>query len=180
MTEPDVTGPGDSEATVTRRRPSTASRAAWLALLLFGTWLLWSGLFKPLLIGLGIVSTALTVYVAKRMGFFDTDLYAFRVSVRLIGYVGWLGKEVVRSSFDVARLVLTPSLPISPTVVEIEAQSSDPVDQVILGNSITLTPGTLALDVHNGRVLVHALTRAGADEVSAGEMNARVTRMRAE
>jgi len=55
-----------------------------------------------------------------------------------------------------------------------------PVDQAILANSITLTPGTLALDVHDGEIIVHALTRAGADELERGEMDRRVAALRVE
>ena len=53
-----------------------------------------------------------------------------------------------------------------------------PFDQVILGNSITLTPGTLALDVYEGVIKVHALTEAGARELAAGDMDRRVTGLR--
>ena len=162
------------------RNRSIVLRVAWLAMLLFGTWLLWSGLFKPLLIGLGVLSTALTVYVAKRMGFFDTSLYTSKISFRHVGYLAWLGKQVVLSSLEVARVVLHPRLPISPTVIEIDSRSPNQVDQVILANSITLAPGTLAMDVHDGRLLIHALTKTAAAELTAGEMNSRVARMREE
>ena len=68
----------------------------------------------------------------------------------------------MRSSLEVARVILDPRLPISPRIVEIEATARHPVDQVILGNSITLTPGTIALDVQGGVLQVHTLTQEGA------------------
>ncbi len=137
-------------------------------------WLVWSGLFKPLLIALGAVSCLLILYLAKRMRHFDSDTYAMRFGPRLLAYWAWLFKEVVKSSLEVARLVLHPKLPISPTVVDIKATADHPVDQVLLANSITLTPGTLAIDLHKGIIKVHALTKEGADELMAGEMNRRV------
>jgi multicomponent Na+:H+ antiporter subunit E len=168
--------PDNMSGSTTSNR-SVLRRALLFALLLFATWLVWSGLFKPILITLGFLSCALTVYIARRMGFFDTT-YGLKVSLRPIGYLAWLCKEVLFSSLEVARVVLTPRLPISPTVIAIDALSAHTADQVILANSITLTPGTLALDVHDGRILVHALTKAGAAELTAGEMNARVARLR--
>ena len=148
-----------------------------LALLVAG-WLLWSGLFKPLLLWLGAFSCVLTVYLAKRTGYFDSEVFAWRFGPRLFGYWGWLAKEIARSSYEVARIVLNPRLPISPQVFEIKATALHPVDQTMLANSITLTPGTLALDVHKGIILVHSLTKSGADELIAGEMDRRVAALR--
>lgn len=156
----------------------TITRMLVLLVPLVAAWLLWSGIYKPLLIVLGIFSCLLTIYIKHRMQYFDTDVFALRFGRRLVGYWLWLAKEVVKSSLDVARIVLTPSLPISPEVVTIKASSTHPVDQAILANSITLTPGTLALDVYKGEIIVHALTTDGADELRKGEMDRRVAALR--
>jgi len=149
-----------------------------LLALLITTWLLWSGIFKPLLLMLGVFSCLLTIYVKHRMGYFETELFALGYGRRLLTYWAWLAKEVVKSSLDVARIVIDPKLPISPQVVKIKASCTHPVDQAILANSITLTPGTLALDVHNGEISVHTLTQAGADDLLQGEMDRRVSALR--
>jgi multicomponent Na+:H+ antiporter subunit E len=153
-------------------------RAASLLALLIAAWVLWSGQFQPLLLALGAFSCLITVYLTGRMGYFDNDVFALRFGVRLLSYWAWVAKEVVRSSIEVARVVLNPRLPISPQIVEIKATASHPVDQAILGNSITLTPGTLALDVHRGRIQVHCLTQASADDLLSGEMDRRVAALR--
>lgn len=145
-----------------------------LLFFLAAAWLVWSGIFKPLLLGLGLISCVLTVYVKNRMDYFQTKVFAFRFGRRLINYWGWLIKEIVKSSIEVARVVIDPKLPASPQVVKIEAKCKEPVVQTILANSITLTPGTLALDVHDGIITVHTLTKEGADELKKGEMNERV------
>ncbi|TQV70227.1 sodium:proton antiporter [Exilibacterium tricleocarpae] len=137
-------------------------------------WLLWSGLYKPLLLALGAFSCLITVYLARRMGYFENDLFALRFGPRLFHYWGWLAKEVVRSSMEVTRIVLDPRLPISPQVVDVKATCKHPVSQALLGNSITLTPGTLTVDLHNGVIKVHCLTRSGAEGLMAGEMDRRV------
>lgn len=145
-----------------------------LAVLLVVSWLLWSGMFTPLLLGFGAFSCLLILYLAKQMRYFDTETYSFRYGIRLFGYWTWLAVEVVKSSLQVARIVLHPRLPISPQVVDIKATAGHPVDQVLLANSITLTPGTLSLDVYNGIIKVHALTEEGADDLMSGEMDRRV------
>ena len=167
-----------SQADDVNKSPLRLIRVAALLVLLGAAWLLWSGLFYPLLLVLGAFSCLLTVYLTHRMGYFDNNVFALRFGVRLIGYWAWLAKEVVKSSLEVARIVLSPSLPIEPQTVEITATASHPVDQAILGNSITLTPGTLALDVFQGKIVVHCLTKAGADDLLSGEMNRRVAALR--
>jgi multicomponent Na+:H+ antiporter subunit E len=137
-------------------------------------WLLWSGLYKPLLITLGFLSCLLVLVLARRMGFFEGSVYSLHLTARLVPFWGWLGVELVRSNLRVARMVLSPSLPISPTVIRLKALPPDPVGQAILGNSITLTPGTVTVDDHEGDLYVHCLTRDGADALLDGEMNRRV------
>ncbi len=145
-----------------------------LTLLLFVAWLLWSGMFKPLLVGLGIFSCVLAVYVIKRMGYFDTRVYALRYDLRLLGFWVWLLGEVVRSSLEVARAVLSRRLHLSTEVIELDVSGLDRVDQALLGNSITLTPGTLTLEARNNKLIVHALTADGARALREGEMMRRV------
>jgi multicomponent Na+:H+ antiporter subunit E len=149
-----------------------------LLVLLAAAWLLWSGLYKPLLLYLGAFSCILSFWLARRMGYFDDELFAMRYSLRLLGYWFWLGREIISSSLQVTRIVLDPKLPISPRLIELQAGSDHAVDQVVLGNSITLTPGTLTIDLHNGMLKVHALTETGANDLVSGEMNRRVTALR--
>jgi len=165
--------PGD-----TARLRTHAGSVLVLAVMLAAAWLLWSGFFKPLLLGLGAFSCLLVLIIAWRMHLFDTSVFALRLSLRLFRFWAWLAGEIVRSSLEVSRVVLSRSPPISPTLVEIESGSGHPVDLAILGNSITLTPGTLTLNIEGRRLHVHALTRSGAETLAAGEMNRRVSALR--
>ena len=151
-----------------------AFQVSLLFLFLAIAWLVWSGIYKPLLLGLGLFSCVLTVYIKDRMDYFHTKVFAFRFGWRLIGYWGWLFTEIVKSSIEVARVVIDPRLPASPQVFTINATSKEPVVETILANSITLTPGTLSLDVHGGVITVHALTQEGAEALKKGEMDRRV------
>jgi len=149
-----------------------------LGILLIAAWVLWSGYFKPLLLGLGALSCMLTIYLVRRMGYFDNDTFAFHYDFRLLGFWAWLGREVIRSSIEVARVVLARRIHVEPQIVDIDASHLELADQALLGNSITLTPGTLTLDVHEGRLLVHALTPDGAAALHGGEMQRRVAALR--
>ena len=147
-----------------------------LALLLVAAWLLWSGIYKPLLLWLGAFSCLLSLYIAHRVGFFEQSS-GLHLLPRLPRFSLWLLVEIVKSSFEVFRLVLDPKLPISPTVVEIEAEPEGEVGQVLLANSITLTPGTVTLDVFDNRLLVHCITREGAQAIEAGDANRRIAEL---
>jgi len=165
-------------ATIKRSEHGAASPAAVLLLLLVlaVSWVLWSGIYKPLLLGLGAFSCLLSVYIAHRMGFFRHQAL-MGLLPGLPAYWWWLLREIVVSSVSVARLILTPSLPISPVVVVLDAKTKGDVGQVILGNSITLSPGTVTLDVHEGKMLVHCLTSESALALQDGEINRRVAKL---
>jgi multicomponent Na+:H+ antiporter subunit E len=168
----------DQGANITRI--DALARSLLMAVLLAAAWLLWSGFFTPLLLALGAFSCGLVVYLAHRLHLFDTDVFAIRLSLRLFRFWAWLAGEVIRSSVEVARLVLSPKLPISPTVVRFQSTSNHPVDSAILGNSITLTPGTLTLSIDGGEFLVHSLTEQAAREIQGGEMDRRVAALRSD
>lgn len=147
-----------------------------LFLILLAAWLLWSGLYKPLLIGLGIFSCLVSLWLGKRMGFFR-HVMPLHALLRLPALWWWILKEVVKSSIEVTRVVLSPSLPIQPTLVEISTGERTDSGKVILGNSITLSPGTATIDVHEDRLLVHCLTAKSAQSVRSGEAERRVARL---
>lgn len=149
-------------------------RMILLGLILAAAWLLWSGLYKPLLLGLGALSVTLSLWLANRIGTFD-EPSPFATVIHLPRLWGWLFVEIVKSSIDVARIILDPKLPISPTVVEFKTSCKGPIGQAILGNSITLSPGTVTLDVHEDRVKVHCLTVHGASDIEGGELDRRVS-----
>ncbi len=149
---------------------------AGLFLTLLFSWILWSGIYKPLLLWLGLFSCLLSVWLAQRMGFFQHAM-SLRAILRLPAHWWWLLREIIKSSIDVARVVLSPSLPISPTVVELTTTESTDSGKVILGNSITLSPGTVTIDVHEDRLLVHCLTRHSAEQLREPEVQRRIARL---
>ncbi len=142
--------------------------------LLFAVWLGWSGYLEPLLLVFGLIASGLVVLLANRMGAFDEETYWIRLALRLPGFWAWLIREVIRSNVQMAKLILSPRPAISPTVVTLEARSLDALGQATLGNCITLTPGTITLDDHQGELLVHCITQDDATGLMQGEMKRRV------
>ncbi|CAN0550260.1 unnamed protein product, partial [Laminaria digitata] len=97
------------------------------------------------------------------------------ITVKVLLYWPWLVWEIVKANIDVTKRVLGMA-PISPTVVRIKATQKTDLGIVIFANSITLTPGTISLDVdEDGYILVHALSRDGTEGLEGGEMDRRVT-----
>jgi multicomponent Na+:H+ antiporter subunit E len=104
----------------------------------------------------------------------DREALPLHLTWRIIRYWPWLVWEIVKANVVVTRQVLSPSLPISPTVIKVPARQRTELCQVIFANSITLTPGTISIDIVQGMITVHALTAAAAADVETGEMNRRV------
>lgn len=152
-------------------------RAISLGGVLFGLWLLLSGHYNPLLIGFGIFSSVLVVLLARRMRIIDPEGHPIHLGLGAATYWPWLLLEIVKSNIDVARRILDPSLPISPTMIRVKAGQRTELGQVVYANSITLTPGTVSIELEDGMIDVHALTAEGAESLLEGEMDRRVTAM---
>ena len=145
-----------------------------LAALLFAFWLGLSGHFDPLLLGLGLASTLLAVHLAHRMDILDHETHPALLTARLVRYWVYLGGEVVKTNIDVIRRILRPGRSISPRVVRLPLPQKTDLARVIYANSITLTPGTVTLQLEDDTVLVHALSREAAAELANGRMAAAV------
>lgn len=148
-----------------------------LALLLYAFWLLLSGHYVGWLLVVGALSTLLIVYYARRMEIIDEEGLPLQVTLAAFTYWPWLIVEIFKSALNVTRIVLSPSLPISPTMVRVTPTQKTPVGLTTYANSITLTPGTISVvaSLSDREILVHALTRENAEDVQAGGMDRRVT-----
>ena len=149
-----------------------------IAISLFLVWLLWSGhytLDSTLLTVLGIASCILVAIIAVRMKVVDREGHPIHLLGRGLIYLPWLLWAIVKANLDVTRRILSPSLPISPTLIDVQATQKSALGQVIYANSITLTPGTVTIDAIDGTLTVHALSREGAHELTEGDMDRKVT-----
>ncbi len=156
-----------------------------LYLLLLGAWTLWSGLswpwgdhFEPLLAVMGMLSSGLVIFIARRMEIIDSEGAPLQLTTfRTLAYIPWLAWEIVKANIDVARRILGPRMLINPNMIVVPASQSSEIGRVVYANSITLTPGTVSVTVDETTIAVHALTQEAAEVVEAGEMDGRVTHL---
>ena len=129
-----------------------------------------SGHTETLLIVLGILSSLLSVYLARRMDLIDHESYPFHLSTRLLRYYPYLAKEIIIANIDVIKRIIKPGQTISPQVFTLPVSKQTNLSKVIYANSITLTPGTVTLDLSGDELKIHALSKEGAEELQKGQM----------
>ena len=147
-----------------------------LALVLVLVWLGWSGYFLPLILTFGVISISLTVWVSRRLQVVDVE--GQPINGKLLTYVPWLIKEIIVANIDVIKRILAPDVQgaISPTWTTVNATQKTQLYRVVFANSITLTPGTVSVEVGDDKILVHALSKEGAEALAGpngGEMGQR-------
>ena len=96
---------------------------------------------------------------------------------RIIAYWSWLIKEIMLSTWAVSKMILSPKSRISPKVVWLPADDMSDIQKVIYANSITLTPGTLTIEVENSRLEIHTLRGDMLDPLERGDMADRVRKL---
>ena len=127
-----------------------------LWILLMAAWLLGTGTFEiqELVTGLVLSAGVALVFISFSSLYREVKLTPKSILLVPVYLVVFLW-EMLKANLDVARRVLTPSLPINPGVVEIETGLQSRIGKLLLANSITLTPGTLTMDVTGNRLTVH-------------------------
>lgn len=152
-------------------------RTAGLVAALFVFWVLMSGYFTAFLLSAGFGSALAVAWLARRMYALDHESHPAHLSLGAATYWPWLAKEIWKAGIDVARIILDPKLPISPTLVRFKPGQKSTVGLVTHANSITLTPGTITVQASRDEFLVHGLTRAGAEGCVDSEMDRRARRL---
>jgi multicomponent Na+:H+ antiporter subunit E len=121
-------------------------------------WLLLTGSFDAQEIIAGaVVSVLVTILFGARFTIFTGFRFSWLAPLYILSYLASFLVALVRANFDLARRVLAPSLPIRPAMVEVTTNLKSPLGKMLLANTITLTPGTLTVDVIGDRLLVHCV-----------------------
>lgn len=144
----------------------------------FTLWLLWSGHYTrehTLILIMGVLSCGFVAYLVSRLDIVDEEGIPIHLVQHLILYIPWLLWAIIKANIDVAKRILSPGLPIAPRIVRVKGTQKTDLCHVIFANSITLTPGTVSLDLDEEDIVVHALTEEAADDVQSGDMDRRVT-----
>jgi len=150
-----------------------------LTVVLFGFWILISGSFDLLGLATGLALSAAVAWLATRLLWTEDDapILTLRQAGRFVVYVGFLIKEIVWANIYVAEKVLDPRLPIDPIVIKHTSALKRPVSETALANSITLTPGTLTVDVDDSVFFVHCLGREFADDIASRKLDHMISKV---
>jgi len=167
------------ERTVARsRRQAKLISVGVEFVLLFAFWILISGHYqlKYLLIGVG--ASALVTYLTKDLVYkpgYGKEVtsrigYTLSSAVRLVLFLPWLVWAIIKCNIQMALIILNPRLPIDPGFLQFKTRLMKKVSLVTLANSITLTPGTITVDLTGKNFVIHAINRGAASDLESGLM----------
>ena len=144
--------------------------------LLYALWLLLSGHYNGLLLTLGFLSALGASLIAARMGVLDEEGLPMAILVRLPKVTLWLIWEILKSNWGVVKVILNPRA-AKPQMVSVKASQKTVAGLVTHANFITLTPGTVSVDVdeNENMILVHGLTDDFAAACLEPDMDAKVS-----
>jgi multicomponent Na+:H+ antiporter subunit E len=136
---------------------------------LVGFWFVLSGQTSPFFVGVAVIAIIATMWLSARLKVIDRDGSPYHRAPQLLLYLGWLFGEIVKANVAVIARVIGPSHAIDPAMVEVKSSAKSSLGRALFANSITLTPGTVTVDVVGQTLKVHALVRenAGAESFEA-------------
>jgi multicomponent Na+:H+ antiporter subunit E len=171
--------PGDAgSAPVRPKRSSTGFVLTFV--LMFATWLVFSGRFDAFHLVLGIISCGIVAFLSGDLLFsVQPDRQLPFVWLRFAGYIPWLLYQIFLANLHVMYLVLHPRMRdlIDPQIIEFDSKLSSDVARATFANSITLTPGTITVHVTAaGKFSVHCID-AESGKPLPGKMEARIAKI---
>ena len=138
-------------------------------------WLLMSGIYKPLVIGLGVFSALLCTWIVNRLGLLKLNGFFEEFALfRVIRYSFWLVIEIGKADWAITKVILSPELPKRQRLIHVPAEQRTEHGKMMFGNSITITPGTVTVETEPDYFIVHALTDEAADKRALAAMGAKV------
>ena len=138
---------------------------------LFGLWVLLSGKIDAFHLSVGLLGAAVIAWLntePRRLAEPPIPL------VRLALYAPWLFWQIVKSGLHITKVILDPRLPVNPRLIRYRTKLGNKHAVVLLGNSITLTPGTVTIDVVPGKLVVHALDDQSSGDLLVGTMEQKI------
>lgn len=179
---PGSTDNSSGYATICETRPRGYRGLILQGILLMGIWLILSGHYDFIHIFYGVACTIFVVWFNARMrgiGLAGEEACGqSRIRLGALAlYLPWLLWQIFLSAVHVAKVVLHPKMPIDPSLIRFQSKLPNVISKVILANSITLTPGTITVDLMGDEFLVHALTHHTAEGLVCGDMQTRVCKL---
>jgi multicomponent Na+:H+ antiporter subunit E len=141
-----------------------------LGVLLFMLWLALSGQLSILMLSLGFASTLLVVYITHRMDVIDQEKYPAHMTILLLHFWLFLSREIIIANIDVLKRIFRPGKNISPQLFELPLTHKTMLSRVIYANAITMTPGTVTVNLNKETITVHSLSIEAATDLRRGRM----------
>ncbi len=155
-------------------------RLAGLWVVLFVGWILLSWHWTPLFLFFGALTCTVAVWASARLGVVDRESLPAHLAWRLAAYLPWLVWEIAKSNLRVTRIVLSPRMRLSPSIVHFQGSQRTDLGRFVYANSITLTPGTVTTGVVGNDFEVHAIASEEVDGSEENVMNRKVARLEGE
>lgn len=133
-------------------------------LLLLGIWLLLNASLSPVVVVTGFAAALIiAVFFSARHPVFKDMKLNPRALIFFLIYIFVFTYELIKANLDVAIRVISPSLPINPGIVEVKTRLKSKIGRLVLANSITLTPGTLTVDIKDDSLFIHWIDVTSTD-----------------
>ncbi len=168
------------------RDRSATRRLRWTVIgiefiIMFAFWLVLSGHFEIKFMAIGIGAAALVTFLTHDLLYSsgpgektEKPAYLFKCALGMVLYLPWLVVAIVKANIQVAAIIIQPRMPINPGLLQFQSKLTKKVALVTLANSITLTPGTITVELANGKYLVHSLVPDSAGDLESGLMQNKV------
>lgn len=145
---------------------------------IFVFWLVISASLSPgdLLLG-AVLSAVLGVWSVQFLWAGAAPRISLHQLFALLRYLPGFSLKVFRSAVHVARVVLDPRLPISPRLITCHTGLRREISRIAFAQSVSLTPGTLTVDMDGGTFLVHCLDEQSATRILSGELERQIARV---
>jgi multicomponent Na+:H+ antiporter subunit E len=145
--------------------------------IMLGFWVVLSGMFDAFHFSLGVICCLLVAHFSSSLLFPAPGKPWMRELIGMIAYCPWLLWQIILANLQVTYLILHPKMleKIDPHLFRFKSTLTRPIAKVAMAQSITLTPGTITVNIHEDQFAVYALTRAAAESLP-GEMERRIAR----
>lgn len=137
-------------------------------------WLICSQMAEPFFLIAGVISVWLVWNMAKRFDVLPQESLFLQFHKTLL-YVGWLFKEMALAAFGVTKLIWQLKPRIRPQLFTTHSKLENDLALSLYGNSITLTPGTICVDINeSGAMKVHTLETTGRKDIVSHRMERKI------
>ncbi len=146
---------------------------------LFLLWIAFNGRVTWEVLGIGaVITAALYLFCVKFLDYgLRRELRILKMIPAALAYIALLLYEIVKSSFQVMRIVRKKHYVLKPQLVTFRTPLKTTLAQNLLANSITLTPGTLSVFCEGDKLTVHCLDKRFAEDIEALAFQKRLLRL---